>query len=86
MELVQLVLDELALRGRCLSALHSKLGVGRPLELLERVVLKDPTTQAHYTGRVVDKRRQGNDFEYQFQVGLRLPDHLAAAKADLKTR
>jgi len=80
MELVRVTLDDVALRSRSVLALDSTLGLDRGLELLERVVLRDPDTGAHHSGRVVAIQFQLSDTVYTFQVGVGLPAELAETK------
>lgn len=80
MELVSVTIDDVALDSRSLLATHSTLGLDRGLELLERVVLRDPDTGAHHSGRVVAIQFQLSDTVYTFQVGVGMPADLAEAK------
>jgi hypothetical protein len=80
MELVLTTLDPVALRDRSLLALHSTLGLDRGLELLERVVLKDPGSELFHSGRVVAIQFQLSDTVYTFQIGIQLSPEMAAAK------
>jgi hypothetical protein len=80
MELVLTTLDTVALRDKSLLALHSTLGLDRGLELLERVVLKDPDANLFHSGRVVAIQFQLSDTVYTFQIGIQLPAEMAASK------
>ena len=86
MELVLTTLDPVALRDRSLLALHSTLGLERGLELLERVVLKDPDTELFHSGRVVAIQFQLSDTVYTFQIGIQLTPEIAAGKLAVSDR
>jgi urease accessory protein UreE len=80
MQLVLTTLDPLALREKSLLALHSTLGLDHALELLERVVLKDPDSDLFHSGRVVAIDFQPSDSVYTFQIGIALTPEMVEAK------
>jgi hypothetical protein len=82
MELVLATLDRVALRDRSLLALHSTLGLDRGLELLERVVLKDPDSGLFHSGRVIAIQFQLSDTVYTFQIGVQLTPEMASTKLE----
>lgn len=83
MELVEIAVPELTRRSRSMLVRHAATALPRFLEVGEEVVVRDPVTEDHWSGTVVDVHEACGDpdrTDYRVALGVRLPEEHALAR------